>query len=95
MKTAPLATCATLVLATYCLAACSAAGAGSALQVTSISAAQGLEVAGQFCSDLAAMTIPEAHKRMASRTYKLGISGEDVSAIVDYAQWTECPEQFR
>lgn len=94
MKTALLAACAALVLATYCLAGCSAAGPGSALQVTSISAAQGLEVAGQFCSDLAEMTIPAARKRMASRTYELGISGEDVSAIVDYAQFVQCPEQF-
>lgn len=84
-----------ILLTCYLLSGCANTGSGSAgLQVTSVSRAQGLQIAEQFCDDLAEMANESALQRMASRTLEIGISNDDVSAIVDYAQSTQCPDQF-
>ena len=83
-----------LPLAAGCLSACSGSKAAPELRVTSIEAAEGREMAVQFCNDLASMSDDDAVMRMATRASVANLSKGDQDAIVDWAGTVVCPKQF-
>lgn len=83
-----------LPLAAGCLSACSGSKAAPEIQVSSVSPAEGREMAVQFCNDLASMSDNDAVMRMATRAAAVNLSKSDQDAIVDYAGTVVCPKQF-
>lgn len=83
-----------LPLAAGCLSACAGSKAAPEIQVSSVSPAEGREMAVQFCNDLASMSDDDAVMRMATRASVANLSKSDQDAIVEYVYVTLCPEQF-